>query len=191
MSKFISYLQIFLPLILLLTCEKSEYPLASTNTVEGPMLFARYYINYAWGYQYSGWYVDKMGQIYEVDENTVVKLIDIDQDTIFSEKMMNGLLQYSSKTTRQIDEHVLSEMKKLIAPASLGQLSEAISVCRDFGASCYFTFIMNQEGKGYKEILLFQAGDWAQKNLSPEAFKLYMLLRANVEGDTTQLPCSP
>lgn len=165
--------------------------MASINTVDSPILFAQCYVNHAWGYQYSGWYVDKTGWIYEVDKNAAIKLDDVSQDTIFTERLMIDLLHSSSRTTRQIDEQILSEMKKLIEPASLGQLSEPKSICRDFGALCYFTFIRNPEEKGYEQILLFQAGDWAQKNLSYEASELFKLLRVYVEDDTTQLPCSP
>ena len=191
MSKFIIFFQIFVLLFLMLTCEKNENPLLSTDPVDSPILFVQCYTNYAWGYQYSGWYVDKEGQIYEVDENTGVKFENINQDSIFSEQMMIELLQSSSKTTNYINHQVLTEMKKLICPASVGQLTEPINVCADFGIMQYFAFIKDLESKGYKAILLFQAGDWAQKNLSQEASELFGLLRGYVENDTTQLPCAP
>jgi len=88
MSKFTSYSQIFFLVFIILTCEKSENPLSSKNIVDSTILFAQCYINYAWGYQYLGWYVDKEGQIYEVDENAEIKLDDIRPDTIISEKTM-------------------------------------------------------------------------------------------------------
>ena len=178
-------------MLVILTCEKIENPLSSKNKVDSPILFAQYHINYAWGYQYSGWYVDKKGQIYEVDENAEIKLDNIRPDTIFSEKIMVELLQSASKTSKYINEQVLLEMKKLIIPASFGQLTKPINVCMDFGTVYYFTFMRNREDTGYQAILLYQAGDWAQKNLSQQAAELFELLREFVEDDKTQLPCSP
>ena len=190
MSKLFSHLEILLMMIFLFTCEKSENPLTSINTIDNPILFARYYVNYAWGYKYSGWYVDSDGWIYEVDKNAEIKLGDIVQDIIYSAKMMIDLLESSSKTNKQINKQLLYEMKKLIIPASEGELSESVIVCYDSGAARYITFTRDHEVEGYRAILLLQSGDWTQKNLSLEATQLFKLLREHVEGDTTQLLCS-
>ena len=191
MNNLICFIQIMVFLVCINGCEKSVNTLPLNNTASSPILFAHYYINYAWGYQYSGWYVDNAGQIYETDKNAALKLVDINRDTLFSENLMIDLLQASSKTNRKIDAQILSGMKKLIVPASQGQLSKGVDACRDFGVSLYFTFNKYSNENGYKEILLVQFGDWVQKNQAPEASELFMLLREYVDGDTTRLPCYP
>ena len=188
-----TYLIILFVLFVISTCEKDTNFLISNNTnntIDSPILFVRYYTNYAWGFSYSGWYVDIEGQIYETDENSYLRLECLKHDSIISAEMMVELLQSSDKTTRKLSQPILSEMKRLIIPASLGHLTEPVSGCRDFGTICYFTFIRDQDNNSYRSILLYQAGDWSQKNLSQEAKELFELLREHVENDTTQLPCS-
>jgi len=104
---------------------------------------------------------------------------------------MVELLQSSKKTDRKLSRPILSEMKGLIVPASSGHLTEPVFGCVDFGIICFLTFIGDRDDDGYRSILLYQAGDWSQKNLSPESKELFELLRKHVENDTTPLPCSP
>ena len=190
MRKILIYSFFFLAsIIFFLSCEKNYSSLTQDIQIDSPILFAKIYVNYAWGYQYSGWYVDLEGQIYEFDEDIEPKL-DITHNATISEEVLLESLQSASKTEVYLDLHVLSEMIKLINPSCQGKLTDPQNVCMDFGKISYFTFIRNQKGDIYRSILVYQAGDWALKNLQPEAKELFVLLRKHVDNDTSQLPCS-
>ncbi len=175
---------------LISTCEKNPGSLALYEKVDSPILFAQCYVNFAWGYQYSGWYVDSTGHIYEFDANIDPKL-ELTHNATFKEDSMNQSLQSAAKTDRFINQQMLSEMTSLIVPASMGKLSEPVNRCYDAGASGYYTFIQNQANNTYRAVLLYQAGDWAQLNLKKEAAALFGLLRKYVDNDTGPLPCAP
>jgi len=171
-------------------CEKKPGSLVVYEEVNGPILFAQCYINFAWGYQYSGWYVDSEGQVYEFNEQIQPKLGLIHNAT-FAEDSMIQSLQSAAKTEHFIDQQILTEMTSLIGPASRGKLSAPVHRCYDAGVLGYFTFIQNQENKTYRAVLLYQTGDWAQMNLQKEAVELFGLLRRYVDNDSNPLPCAP
>lgn len=98
MIKIISYL-IF---VILSTCEKNYSPIDGN---ESPILFVKYFINYAWGFQYSGWYIDNNGLIYEIDINTSLKF-QAEHDSLFSKATLNELLVSSIKTNRILNKNV-------------------------------------------------------------------------------------
>ncbi len=185
MMKIKFYLLIIL--FVLPACEKNYSP---ANIDDCPILFARYYINYAWGYTYDGWYVDKNGRIYEIDINSSLKLVT-DHNTSLTEQQLNDLLIAANETNKYLNKDDLLKMIGLISPSSSGQLSDRVNRCYDFGGISYYTFIKDQYNNGFKSILLYSAGDWAQKNLSSEATELFDLLRQHVESDTNKLPCAP
>ena len=176
--------------IIVSSCEKNSGALTSDINIDGPILFSKIYVNYAWGYQYSGWYIDLEGQIYEFNENLEPKL-DIAHNSSISKEILSESLQSATKTDKYLDQPILTEMIKLIKKVYKGSVSDPENVCADFGSLSYFTFIRDQEGDTCRSILLYQVGDWAQKNLESEATELFELLRKHVDDDTGQLPCSP
>ena len=190
MSKISIYSFFFLPSIIFLSCEKNSSSLTQDIPIDSPILFSKIYVNYAWGYQYSGWYVDLEGRIFEFDEDIEPKL-DITHNATISKEGLLESLQSASKTDIHLDRQVLSEMIKLINPACKGELTDPQNVCMDFGTISYFTFIRDQKGDTYRSILVYQAGDWARKNIQSEALELFVLLRKHVDNDPSQLPCSP
>ena len=63
-------------------------------------------------------------------------------------------------------------MIALIENAAQGRLSEPVSGCADAGITTYLAYQFDRDGGTYRPVLLYQAGDWAQKNLSDEATTL-------------------
>ena len=176
--------------IILPSCEENFNSSNSDIYIDCPILFSKIYVNHAWGDQYSGWYVDLEGQQYDFDEDLAPK-IDIAHNSAISDEILFNSLESATNTDTYLEQSILAEAIKLINMAYKGALSDIACGCADFGEISYFTFIRDHEGDDCRSILLYQAGDCAQKNLDPEAIELFELLREHVDNDTSQIPCSP
>ena len=181
---------ITIPLMIIIFPSCDDNSISWDISFDCPILFSNIYVNRAWGYQYSGWYIDLEGQRYDFDENLEPK-IDIAHQSAISEEILSESLKSATRTDRYLDQSILSEAIDLLKKAYKGSLSDPETMCFDFGTNSYFAFIRDQKGDTCRSILLYQAADSARKNLDPEAIELFELLREHVDNDTSQLPCSP
>jgi len=133
-------------------------------------LFEVAYANYAWGRQIRGFYVDRDGKLYSYDHSLAdwqPKDPDAVTGTELQEKFKNR------KQVGNVDLDTLREMAALIASAAQGDLSDPVSVCRDAGTHRYLAYVRDPDADVYRPVLLYQSGDFAQKNLSDDAKTLY------------------
>lgn len=149
-------------------CEEQPY---TNNALPDQEYFFLYeYINYAWGYQHSGWLMDSSGtaRYFCVPEKWMVP----DTDAAIE---ISGIEQYMVKADSVItvvDRNILAEKVKLIKAAARGTLGEPENVMADAGTRSYYALQYDPDQSVYERILLKQEGDWEIDHLSNAAGEL-------------------
>jgi hypothetical protein len=134
------------------------------------------YINYAWGYQHSGWLMDSSGTVryFEVPEKWMVPSTDA---AIEITGIENYIARSDSVITR-VDQGELYSKVQLIDAAAKGTLTEPENVMADAGTRSYYALRYDPDQSVYERILLKQAGDWEIDNISGAAGDLYDWLKS-------------
>jgi hypothetical protein len=125
------------------------------------------YINYAWGYQHSGWLMDSSGTVryFEIPEKWMVPSTDAAIE-------VSGIENYSAKcdsVITRVDRGDMFDKVQLIDAASRGKLTEPENVMADAGVWSYFALKYDPGSGEYERILLKQEGDWEVDNVSEAA----------------------
>ncbi len=157
--------------ILMLFIPAMASAMSSRPSIKQEYLFEFSHINFAWGFQMSGMYIDKQGNVYTYDHSH--EPWKPSSDEYLTEQDLQEKFAHKNEQVKSIDISVLKRMHKLIIPASRGKLSERVNRCFDFGSGSYSTYLYDAQTKRYTNVLLYQYGDWAKKNLSEEAKVLY------------------
>jgi hypothetical protein len=127
-------------------------------------------VNYAWGRVIRGLYVDSHGGVHEYN-HSYADWLPSGMNAYSQAELSDKFDKKQQKTT--IDAATLARMYKLIEPASMGELTLPTHRCFDAGVTSYVAYSYDQKSQRYKSVLLYQAGDIAQKNLSESAKTLY------------------
>jgi len=155
----------------IMTGRSCEALLHTSDTLPDQEYFFLYeYINYAWGYQHSGWLMDSSGTVryFHVPEKWMVPDTDAAID-------ISGIEHYMGKADSVItvvDRSILAEKVKLIKAAARGTFSEPENVMADAGTWSYYALQYHPDQAVYERILLKQEGDWETDNLSSTAAEL-------------------
>jgi hypothetical protein len=155
------------------------------------MVFSKTLINWAWGYHHEGWIIDSSGSLRSFNYDIPDSMWLAFTDSFISQEEMEKILSLSSLTERKVPMDTLTGMGRLIEPASKGALSDPADRCRDAGGLVYEAYMLDSLKGGFRIILLYEAGDWAMKNISTEAQILYTWLMAIDNMDAEGMPCSP
>ena len=160
-SKSLFYLFAVAALVLaMVSCEK-ENPPASQE-----ILFHSYYINFAWGYDHSGFFIDKNGNIKTYAQrgqynNSMWNFPD--DDCCISEDKMKENLEQTELSDVKIDFETLQKYAAKIYSVKYDDYTEAWAAC-DMGAIVNVCYLFNEKTKMYKPIILSQDGDWTRIN---------------------------
>jgi hypothetical protein len=143
-------------------------PAADTEIVQR-FVCERSYSNYAWGYQHSGIYVDRSGDVYRfsVRDGILPRL-----PSSPTEAEMTAKYGQSPTLIGTVPAGDLLAMFRLIAAAAKGKQSERVSASRDRGALVSSCYLFDAIEKRYREVELDVQGDWKYRNLAPEAVTL-------------------
>lgn len=150
-------------------CEKdNDSP--DVKKINQRIIFQYDYINFAWGYQHNGWFIDSSGNVscYNLPDNWHFPY----SLGYISAAAMDSNLMETDSICYVLDKKELAEKVGLIEEAAKGELSEPMHTGCDMGGRSYTGFIYNSENKTYKEILLKQTGDWSIDNYSQAAVDL-------------------
>lgn len=153
------------------SCEKSDINVDNqTQKLNLQILFQFEYINYAWGYSHSGWFIDNEGNVkgYNVpnDWRIVDSLSYISKDDLIYNYNQTDTL-YS-----QIDSIILNEKTRLIQNTLNGELSEINCHGADIGGFSLYCYFWDNMNSKHKRVLLARTGDCEQINTSTEAKEL-------------------
>jgi hypothetical protein len=149
--------------LLLISCEEKALESADVNC-----FFQYEYVNYAWGYNHSGFTVTPSGEIYKFDKTT---------PWVFAEKgqiQLSDLLKNISISVKSETLISKTDMQSYLALATIaktGTLSTPFSRGADMGAMVCKVFVPDETDPQnvFEEVILKQTGDWEKHNLKPEA----------------------
>jgi len=143
----------------------------AVNAIEQKFLFEIMYLNYAWGFQLRGIYIDNQGHVYKYNHSHEVWRPS--NTEFYTEKELLRKYESNKEFIETVNKQTLLEMYNLIKAADEGKLSKAVQKCNDAGTTAYIAYLFDSKASTYKPLLLYQTGDWAQKNLSESAKVLY------------------
>jgi hypothetical protein len=161
-------------------CTKnSTEPQIDADKIDQKILFHFSYDNYAWGHNYSGWYIDNNGDIWNLKE--VNHWWNEEMNVIMKENRIN-FYDYDSlnQSYEKCGDTVITKINldslcyyyKLINEASEGEYSEPINVGADMGSFIFGCLYYDKQKNKYKKIILGLDGDWMFKNLDSSAIKI-------------------
>lgn len=146
----------------------------SVNTQN--ILFEVEYINYAWGFNWSGFYINKYGEVYSyiVDRDSIPR---ISENGYYSEQELMNKYRQNSKLVKNLDYREVSDQKSLIPLTASASNSDTLNGGADMGISKFKCYSYDWKKRKYQEIILLQEGDRTFKNLSPAADSLARWLK--------------
>jgi hypothetical protein len=145
----------------MLTC---YVPCVSGEIPAVPFLCSR--VNYAWGYDNAGWFIDSSGAVHSY---TFTQSDSVGYGALMDTlplKMYDKLLAKSTLTGKKVSRDTLLSKLTLIEPASSGILSHS-GACFDAGIYRYSAFLYDAYHSRQKEIICYQIGDeWIYNSAS-------------------------
>ena len=143
----------------------------------GQVLFDCYYVNFAWGYTLSGYYVDRDGAIVRYDRGDDPWL----PESIQGEPNVIPAADLEEKFRKQtpvgeVPSDLLVEKMALGVRAAGGEISQE-QVAADAGWSGCVLYQYHTQLDGYSEIPLGAGGDFLIRNNAPEAQELLRWLQ--------------
>ncbi|MGA1841150.1 MAG: hypothetical protein ACMUIU_11045 [bacterium] len=142
--------------------------------IKQKFLFHFSYINYAWGYDNAGWFINSMGELknYNLYNQPDLPWHSADPNGYITDERLRENYSYASEIAYKVSREELFENYRLIEQASKGQLSPNIHTGYDVGANIYYCYLWDETAKRYKQILLKKYGDFSRYNLDPSAQRL-------------------
>lgn len=130
--------------------------------------FQNEYVNYAWGYQHSGFTVTPEGEVYTFTKSTPWVFA---KDGKLSLADLKKNIAASVKEDTLISNSDIQYYLNLASSASLGKLSQPVTQGADMGGYGCTLFYPdpNSPESNYLQVILSVKGDIEQHNLAPEA----------------------
>ena len=177
-------------LMLWLSCGTTDSNQTLPNLpADQAILFEVEYVNHAWGYQCSGWYIDEAGQRYSYSyEHSDDPWQPQDHEAITEQELLEKY-SHDAKLLGIVDSIEFATAKGLILTSAVGSMSDTSSRCADFGTVRYLTYVRDDSTLTYRPVLLYQHGDMALRNLSTQARTLFDWLR-ELSGDSGEIECA-
>ncbi len=141
---------------------------AQEKSAVTPILFARYYINFAWGFEFKGITVDANGDVFSFDHGNV-KILPGPVEKPLNAEFLAEKYGIGKKHIGVVAADELEKMIALIPEAAVGSMSEEVSAARDKGTDAWVAYTPDGETGNYKELELKIEGDVDQHNMSSAA----------------------
>jgi hypothetical protein len=145
---------------------------AGAGEATGPIIqrfvCERSYMNFAYGYQHAGIFVDRDGAIHSFHvERSIPPQPPAAPDR--TEAEMKDKYGMARKLVGSVPADRLRAMFQLIPAAARGSFSRRVQAGADRGAVVSSCYLFDAAAQRYREIELTVAGDWEYRNLAPEA----------------------
>lgn len=156
---------------LLVSCERKDNSMnevfPETNQL---VLFQVEHTNFAWGYSHSGILVDSSGNVgyFKFPKNWH----SIDTAGYISESDMNINISQIDTSYLNIERNTLLKYFSLVQGAAEGEITKPTGSGADMGETIYSAFLFDTDVRKYKQVLIYQFGDWSRLNKSPEASQI-------------------
>jgi hypothetical protein len=171
-----SRLALLFTLVLLAGCE--EIP-----DNQPKVIFEYQYVNYAWGYQNSGFMIDTSGNIrsfsFPGDWNYP------DNEGYISAADMDENLAQCSEPYCKTGKYDMSYFAGKLENATRGKITDSEHQMCDAGAHGYAGYIYEPEKERYRYVFIRQTGDWYRANTSGDAAEIFGWLQHPCESNRT------
>jgi len=170
MKKSVIMLLILIVSVLFASCEKNEAPIPASQKI----LFECYYINFAWGYNHQGFFIDNEGKIMDYYQFGTYNDVDWnftdDQGNISEQALMENLQKSTIRDTL-IDKNTLKKYSDKIYFVKDDNYTE-YQAAYDAGAVVYSCYQYDENTGIYKQVVLSQYGDLVRINNSEYAIQI-------------------
>jgi hypothetical protein len=156
--------------------------------VDQAILFEVEYVNHAWGYKCSGWYIDGAGQRYSYNYEHGDDPWQPKNDEAITEQELLEKYSHGEEFLGNVDSIEFATAKGLILASAVGSMSDTSSRCADFGIVRYLAYVRDDSTLIYRPVLLYQHGDMALRNRSAQARTLFAWMQ-RVSGDPRGISC--
>lgn len=150
---------ISLTILILTGCKKNF-----TVSEETEILFQYDYINYAWGYQHKGFFIDNKGNV--LVYNNPEEWNFADDDLRQSKKQIAENLASCVQSEIKIPEEELKKYINYIKNIASSKVTAVKNVAADAGASKYICYQYSDITEYYKGSLIKMEGDFTCENLN-------------------------
>jgi hypothetical protein len=168
--------KLIVPIILiisLISCSSEMHKTHSPKPIAQPVIFHHYFINYAWGYQNRGWFIDNKGimmayQISKGSDWSQVETSPPDSGYITKAALLANY-QHADKAVYRIPYVEVRNNYDIIGKAADGDITARTRGAYDAGLVMNVAYLWDPSRGKFKAILLSQSGDWEMYNISPAA----------------------
>ena len=131
-------------------------------------IFQSEYTNYAWGYNHSGWLMDRTGQVRRFQKSA--KWVFADSLGYVSASDMQKNMDACDSVIAQVSSKDFTHYyyEKAINCEN-GPMSKPQNTMADAGEHIYAFYVYESGHNRYKRVILNMTGDWSQENLAPNA----------------------
>jgi hypothetical protein len=156
--------------VLCTSCKKNEITISTSQKI----LFECFYINFAWGYNHQGFFIDNEGRIMDYSQygnyNDTIWNFPDNQGNISEQALMENL----QKTTIRdilIDTNILKKYADKIYLVTNNDFTE-YHASYDAGSIVYVCYRYDENTRIYEQVLLSQEGDWVKINNNEYALQI-------------------
>jgi hypothetical protein len=146
-------------LLMLAGCRKHGY----TNE-NNEILFQFEYINYAWGYQHTGFIIDNQGNV--LTYNNPEGWNFADKDLTLTGEQVSQNISLCTHSGKKINESELRKYSGYIKNISSSQVTAMKNVAADTGSTEYICYLYSGNTGTYKKYLIKMEGDFTCENLN-------------------------
>lgn len=152
---------ILILLVFLLTAGcKKNYIISEKQDI----LFQYEYVNYAWGYQHSGFIIDNTGNILTYNNPEIWNFPQ--KDFTLTENQVAENIASCKQTSEKIPADELQKYKNFINNIASSQVTAEKNVAADAGSSEYICFQYSENTNTYKGSIIKKEGDFTCENLN-------------------------
>ncbi len=132
-------------------------------------LFEVQYINYAWGYIHSGFYINKKGEIYQFRYDRDSEQWRSNPDNYYTEEELKDKYSPNHEFVATLEKSDVLAKKELIPTIMESSYSDSVQIGADQGAKRYICYYYDSKKKEYLRIIIEQEGDWSFNKQSAAA----------------------
>lgn len=140
-------------------CRKSSY-----SNEKNELLFQYEYINYAWGYQHSGYIIDNHGNI--LTYNNPESWNFSDKGLTLTEKQVNDNISMCKQSGKIIPEAEIQKYSGYIKNIASSKVTAMKNVAADAGTAEFVCYVYSESSGTYKRYLIKMEGDFTCDNLN-------------------------
>ena len=160
-----------------LSCSRPADRLSQEAAIPQLVLFQQSFVNYAWGYQNRGWFIDRDGYMkaYHVagQGEQWHRALETGPDSGYIAQA--GLEENYARSDRvifRISRDELNEKYRFISRAADGPYSPRTRTAYDAGAVMFCAYLLDRDRGMYRQVLISISGDYSQFNENPDSQEL-------------------